>query len=104
MFWSARVRRFSFSHPMRFIPKPNRGAALIAVGMSMLLLAVFLPALPAITAMSLVALGTTEVTLTRFRDTPALVPVMLVHAATYGGLYAVFIGAALHAASMSSSA
>jgi hypothetical protein len=34
--------------------------------------------------------------LTRFRDTSVLVPIVLLHSTTYGALYAVFVGAALH--------
>jgi hypothetical protein len=91
---------------MSFQTEPNRewmtGPTLIAIGMSILLLAVWSPSLPAVTAMSLVALGATDVMLTRFRGTPALLPIILLHAITYGGLYAVFLGATLHAASSSS--
>ena len=80
------------------------GPTLIAAGMSILLLAIWSPSLPAVTAMSLVALGATDVTLSRFRGTPALLPIILLHAITYGGLYATFLGATLHAATQSSGA
>ena len=70
--------------------------------MSILLLTIWSPSLPAVTAMSLVALGATDVTLKRFRGTPALLPIILLHAITYGGLYAMFLGATLHAATTSS--
>jgi hypothetical protein len=91
---------------MSFQTEPIRewmsGPTLIAAGMSILLLAIWSPSLPAVTAMSLVALGATDVTLTRFRGTPALLPIILLHAITYGGLYAMFLGATLHAATTSS--
>lgn len=54
--------------------------------------------------MALVALGATDVTLARFRGTPAMVPILFLHATTYGGMYAVFVGAALDAATSSSAA
>ena len=72
--------------------------ALIAVGLLVLLAAAWRPAVPAVTGMALVALGATATTLTRFRGIPALLPVTLVHLAVYGSLYALFVGAALHAA------
>lgn len=56
------------------------------------------PDLPAATGMALVALGATQVTLARFRGTAAIVPVTLLHLAAYGGLYTLFVGATLHAA------
>jgi hypothetical protein len=80
------------------------GPALIAAGMSILLLGVCFSGLPVVSAMSLVTLGATDVTLTRFRGSWALVPVVLVHSTTYGGLYAVFVGSALHAVTASSAA
>jgi hypothetical protein len=70
----------------------------IGVGLAILLAAMLCPGLPAVTGMALVALGTTQVTLARFRGTAAIVPVTFLHLATYGGLYALFVGATLHAA------
>jgi hypothetical protein len=67
--------------------------------MVLIIPAVLSPSMPAVTAMALVALGATDVTLTRFRAAPGLLPIMLLHATIYGGLYAIFVGAALHAAS-----
>jgi hypothetical protein len=48
--------------------------------------------------MALVALGATGATVPRFRRRPLAVPVTLVHFAVYGSLYALFVGATLHAA------
>jgi len=73
-------------------------AVVIAVGLASLILAMLWPGMPAVSAMALVALGATSVTLARFRGTPALVPVMLLHLTIYGSLYALFVGATLHAA------
>jgi hypothetical protein len=65
--------------------------------MTLLVSAMVWPNIPAITAMALVALGATDITLVRYRGTTALAPILLLHAVTYGGLYALFIGAALAA-------
>ncbi|MEX2092022.1 MAG: hypothetical protein WD971_05060, partial [Pirellulales bacterium] len=45
--------------------------------------------------------GATGATVARFRETPALVPVLVLHVAIYGGMYALFVGATLHAAARS---
>jgi hypothetical protein len=75
----------------------GRGPALIAVGLATLVAAMIYPAVPAVTAMGLVALGATGVTLARFRTTSMLVPLVLLNLVTYAGLYALFVGAVLHA-------
>ena len=98
------MRRISILVQMGTIRETMSGPALLAVGMSILFLGICFPGLPAITGMSLVALGATEVTLRRFRGTCVLVPVMLIHSTTYGGLYAVFVGSALHAVTLSTAA
>ena len=54
--------------------------------------------------MAILSLGATNTTLDRFRGTPALRPVLLLHGATYAGLYGLFIGATLQAASAASTA
>lgn len=79
------------------------GAASIAFGLSILILAAWIPSLPVITAMAILTLGATDATLARFRGTAALYPVMLLHAATYALLYALFIGATLHATNAAAS-
>jgi hypothetical protein len=83
------------------MPKRISGTTLIAAGMTLLGLAMCWPNLPVITAMALVALGATEVTLARYSGTRMAAAVLLLHAATYGGLYALFIGATLAAAATS---
>lgn len=52
--------------------------------------------------MAILSLGATNTTLDRFRGTPALVPIMLLHGVTYFGLYGLFIGTRLHAAAATS--
>lgn len=74
----------------------------MAIGLAILLAATLWPAMPVVTAMAILGLGATNATLARFRGTPALVPIVLLHAATYVGLYSLFIGATLHAAGATS--
>jgi hypothetical protein len=52
--------------------------------------------------MAILALGATNAMLARFLGTPALCSVLLLHAATYLSLYALFLGATLHAAAAAS--
>jgi len=75
-----------------------RGPVLIGAGLLVLLAAIMWPVLPGVTAMAVVALGATGVTVARYRGRPAEVPLLILHLAVYGGLYAVFVGAAIHAA------
>lgn len=67
----------------------------------MLFAAPWAPAMPIVTAMAILTLGATDATIDRFRNTPAIVPVLLMHAIIYVGLYGLFIGATLHAAAAS---
>jgi len=78
------------------------GPTAIAVGLAALVVAMIWPAVPAVTAMAVVALGATGVTTARFRAAPALVPTLLLHLAVYTGLYALSVGATLHAAATGS--
>lgn len=72
--------------------------ALIGAGLLLLFASVSWPMLPVVTGMALIALGATGATVARFRGTQALVPVIVLHVAIYGGLYVLFVGATLHAA------
>ena len=78
------------------------GQVWIAAGLSILLAAAWWPMLPAVTGMALITLGATGTTIARFCGRPALAPVLFVHLAVYGGLYALFVGATLHAGSQAS--
>jgi hypothetical protein len=100
-YWSATVHLPNTSRAMRPVLTRISGSAFIAVGMTLLGLAMCWPNLPVITAVALVALGATEVTLARYGGTRMAAAVLLLHAATYGGLYALFIGATLAAAATS---
>jgi hypothetical protein len=74
------------------------GPTAIATGLAILTAAILWPGVPVVTAMALAALGATSATLARFRGTAAILPIMLAHFAIYGSLYALFVGATLHAA------
>jgi hypothetical protein len=74
---------------------------LIGVGLAILFASVCVPIVPVVTAMAMVSLGATKVTLSRFHGSAAMLPVLALHAMTYGGLYALFIGAVLDAAASS---
>ena len=78
--------------------RPQLGPVAMGAGLVLLGIATWWPAVPVVTAMACVALGATDVTLTRFRRTAAIVPIVLLHALTYTGLYALFVGAVCHAA------
>jgi hypothetical protein len=72
---------------------------LIATGLIVLLAAASWPNLPVVTGMALVALGASLATVERFRGASLAAPVLFGHLATYGAIYVLFAGAALHAAS-----
>ena len=80
------------------------GAWLIAIGLAILISAAWIPGVPVVTAMAIIALGATNATFARFHGSPALCPVLLLHAVTYLSLYALFVGATLHAAADASTA
>jgi hypothetical protein len=82
----------------------DSSASLIAVGLAFLIAGSWMPALPVVTAMAILALGATNATIARFSSSPSLVPVALLNAATYLALYGLFIGATLYAATAASTA
>jgi hypothetical protein len=77
---------------------PTKGPALIALGLLVLMLSAWCPALPVVTAMAILTLGATYVMVQRFRSSSDYIPVLLLHASTYAALYGLFIAATLHAA------
>jgi hypothetical protein len=84
-------------------PSPS-GAWQIAIGLAILISAAWFPIAPVVTAMAITALGATNATFARFQGSPALGPILLLHAVTYLSLYALLIGATLHAAAVASTA
>ena len=92
---------------MRFVESLHRSdrsqscTALIGAGLAILLAVTWWPNAPILTAVALIALGATQITLARFHGTPAFVTVLVLHAATYVSLYALFVCATLHAATVS---
>lgn len=79
-----------------------RSHNLIGVGLALLLIYAWLPALPVVTAMAILTLGATHATIERFRGSPARMPILLLHATTYAALYGLFITATLHLAASQS--
>jgi len=80
----------------RFLFDARRGEAYIGLGLVVLIIASWWPNAPFVTAVAIISLGATEITLTRFRDKSALLPVAVLHGVAYTGLYGLFIGASLH--------
>jgi hypothetical protein len=74
----------------------------MAFGVAWLLIGTLWPRTPVVTAMALVALGATGALVVRLRRSPQSLPVRAAHAFVYGGLYAIFVGAELHAANAAS--
>jgi hypothetical protein len=74
---------------------------LIAIGLGGLIASAWLP-VPVVTAMAVLTLGVTEVTIDRFGHSAALLTIIALHSVIYAGLYGLFIGAALHAATSAS--
>jgi hypothetical protein len=67
----------------------------VGAGLAVLMASMAWPAVPPVTGMALVALGATAATIQRFRNLPALLPILFAYGAIYGGLYALFIRAVL---------
>jgi hypothetical protein len=74
------------------------GPVWIGFGLGLLVANAWWPVVPVVTAMALVALGATEVTVQRFRGTPRAYLVVVLNLVVYCGLYALFFGATLHQA------
>ena len=71
------------------------GPTWIVIGLAIMIAGAFYPNAPMVTAIGLIALGATEVVISR-HDRPSVAPTLLLHGATYALLYALFIGARLH--------
>jgi hypothetical protein len=80
-----------------------RGPILIGAGLLLLSSSICWSTLPVLTAVALISLGTTDTTLARPFAHARLFPLAIMHAATYTTLYALFLGATLHAANANSS-
>jgi hypothetical protein len=85
-------------HSLRPSSNIQLGPCWIGIGLAILFAATWWPDAPVVTAMAIIALGATDVTLSRFCGSVAALPVVMLHAATYSLLYALFIGARLHGA------
>ena len=74
------------------------GSLLIAMGLVGLAASAYLPAMPLISAMALVAWGATAALGSRMANSPFVGTAMVVHLFVYLSLYLVFVGAVIHAA------
>jgi hypothetical protein len=72
------------------------GPVWIMAGLVLIIAGTFCPTAPVVTAIALIALGTTEIIVSRQQKSPSPLLVVLVHGATYAMLYALFIGARLY--------
>src|SRR5436190_6682292 len=79
-------------------PVVHWAPSLIGIGLAVLVAAAWWPGAPVLTAMAVITLGASEATISRFRDRAESVTIMILHGATYTGLYILFVGAMLHAA------
>jgi hypothetical protein len=78
------------------------GPALVVIGLASLIAAAWWPAAPVLSAMGLISLGATEITLRRNCGTAFFPHAAILHAVTYAGLYGLFVGAVFDAAMRSS--
>ncbi len=72
------------------------GPAWIAVGLLLMIVAVVFPDAPIVTAVAIIALGVTEVTIARTPRSASTIPILILHALCYALLYALFAGSRLH--------
>jgi hypothetical protein len=85
-------------------PGSSHGPTLIGAGLLLLLASTYCHGVPIVTAVALISLGATEVMIARPCAHARLVPITILHAATYATLYALFLGATLHASTATSTA
>ena len=76
----------------------ERGPALIAVGLIVLLADAYWPAIPVVTSMAFIAMGASLTVVSRFRYSPAQRAMMAANLFTYSTLYLLFVGAVVHSA------
>jgi|tagenome__1003787_1003787.scaffolds.fasta_scaffold20869862_2 hypothetical protein len=69
---------------------------LIGIGLLTLLIAAYWPGVPVVTAIAIIALGSTDVLAARLRNSMAALPILVLHGMTYLLLYSLFICARLH--------
>jgi hypothetical protein len=83
--------------------QPHTSIVLVGIGLAILGIAPWWQIAPVVTAMSIITLGATEITLSRYRGTARLPQAAALHASTYAALYVLFVGAALNSASRAAS-
>jgi len=85
-------------HVRRITSLSRSGPPLIVAGLVALMAVGIFPKIPAVTALSILMLGATNATLDRYHRSPAITMFLLLHTTIYVMLYALFVGATLHAA------
>ena len=65
--------------------------AFIGIGLIVLITAGAMPLAPVVSAMALIALGTTEITIERYWNKATFAASLLVHCLVYGTLYTLFV-------------
>jgi hypothetical protein len=89
--------RFGMSaNPSSHLSSNVLGQTWIAVGLAIMVAGVFFPIAPMVTAIALIALGATEVLMSRQHANTSAWPLIVLQSTTYALLYALFIGARLH--------
>ena len=76
-------------------------ALLVSIGLTLLIASSFWTRTPVITALAIVTLGATDLTILRFRRSTAYLGVIVLHALTYTALYGTMVGARIHASASS---
>jgi len=74
-----------------------RGEIGIGLGLVILIAAAWWPDAPLVTAIAIIALGATDAMVSRFGGSKSAWPLMALHGTMYVMLYALFVGARLHA-------
>jgi hypothetical protein len=76
----------------------NWNPRLIAIGLGVLLIAVYWPATPVVSAMALIALGATGATVPRMLGLSTAMLLLIVHLFVYSSLYLLMFGSVCHSA------
>jgi hypothetical protein len=89
----AEMSQRGFVTPLNFARSKAVGAALIAGGLTILLAAAWLPAIPVVGALAIVAFGATMALIDRLQGKAGRRAVVTIHLFIYMSLYLLFVGA-----------
>ena len=88
------MRMSSEQLPLDFSLSP--GPLWVGAGLMLMIAGALFPNAPIVTGIALIALGTTEVVISRQSASPRSAGILLLHGTTYAMLYVLFVGARLH--------